>query len=201
MNKENSNVKQKIIDMLKENNGYITSKEVTANNISREYINILIREGKLEKLARGVYYDKNMNALDDPYLTFQLTHPDTVFSHFTALEFHGMTEAIPYIMEITTKRNKYSKDYKKYHVYYVKAEILKLGMEKVKTSYGNYVNAYDRERCVCDIIRSINRQDIEQVQKVLRNYSNQLDIMKLSEYAKKMGIYNKVMDYVRRYIY
>ena len=189
------------MDIVEKNNGYVTSKEVTANNISREYLNIMIKDGKLERLARGVYYDKQMNAFDDPYLTFQLKHPGIVYSHFTALDFHNMTEAIPYVPDITIKQGSYRKDYKGYHVYYVKEEILILGVKKVKTQYNNYVNAYDKERCICDIIRSINRQDIEQVQKVLREYSNKIDINKLSEYADKIGVYNKVIDYVRRYVY
>jgi hypothetical protein len=78
--------------------------------------------------------------------------------------------------------------------------IFDLGKMKIKTEYGNYVYAYDVERCICDIIRSINREDLEQVKKVLRNYANKLDFLKLKEYAEKMNIIDKVNDYVGRYL-
>ena len=197
----NSENKKMIFEIMKKNDGYLTSKEVTANGISREYINILVKEGQLEKVARGVYYDKTSPNLDDPFLVFQLKHPNIVFSHFTALSFHDMTEEIPYVPEITIIRGNYRKDFKEYQVFYVKGEaMLNLGKTKIKNNYGHYVNAYDVERCICDIIKSINREDMEQVKKVLKWYANKLDYMKLTEYAHTMGITNKVNDYVGRYV-
>jgi len=201
MKNKNLNSKNMILKIMEDNNGYLTSREVTQKGISREYINILEKEGRIEKVARGVYYDSKTSQFDDPFLIFQLKYPDAVYSHFTALSFHEMTEAIPYIKEITIKQGNYRKGYKDCQVFYVKDdEILNLGKDQVKTEYGNYVYAYDRERCICDIIRSINREDMEQVKKVLRKYSNKLDYIKLSKYAKIMNISDKVNDYVGRYI-
>ena len=44
---------EKIILIGKENNGYITSKDVTKNNISRQYIKLLGNKGAIEKVDRG----------------------------------------------------------------------------------------------------------------------------------------------------
>ena len=62
----------------------------------------------------------------------------------------------------------------------------------------NKVRAYNIERCICDIIRSKGRMDYEQVKKVIRQYvySQDKDMAKLSEYSKKMGISEKVMEMV-----
>ena len=66
---------------------------------------------------------------------------------------------------------------------------------------GNKVKVYDIERCICDIIRSKNRMDIEQVKKTIKEYvkRNDKDISKLTEYSEKMGISNQVMEMVGMY--
>ncbi len=60
---------------------------------------------------------------------------------------------------------------------------------------------YDLERSICDIIRSKKRLDMEQVKKSVRRYvaSSRKNILKLQKYAKAMGIYNEVMDFVGMY--
>ena len=44
-----------IMKMVKENNGTITSAEVTKAGLSRWSLKILVDSGKLERSARGVY--------------------------------------------------------------------------------------------------------------------------------------------------
>ena len=63
---------------------------------------------------------------------------------------------------------------------------------------GNKVRVYDIERCICDIIRSKNRMDLEHVKYSIREYIKRKDknLMKLSKYADKMGIKKEVMDFV-----
>ena len=86
----------------------------------------------------------------------------------------------------------------KHAVFYVSEKIYELGMIDVKTPSGNIVKAYDKERCICDIIRSKNRMDPEQVIYSIREYikSKDKDLIKLSNYATKMGIKDKVMNYI-----
>ena len=63
---------------------------------------------------------------------------------------------------------------------------------------GNKVKAYDIERCICDIIRSKNRLDLEHFKYIIREYIKRKDkdLIKLSKYADKMGIKEEVMDFV-----
>jgi hypothetical protein len=63
---------------------------------------------------------------------------------------------------------------------------------------GNKVKAYDMERCICDIIRSKKRMDIEHVKYSVKEYLKRKDknLIKLSDYAEKMGIKEEVMDFV-----
>ena len=192
----NSENKKMILEIMKKNDGYLTSREVTAKGIGREYISILVREGHLKRLSCGVYYDKASPKPEDPFLVFQFKNPNTIFSHFTALSFHNMSNGIE-VPEITVKHGNYRKCFRDYRVFYVRNEtILNLGKVKVKNNYGHYVNAYDAERCICDIIRSINREDMEQVKKVIKHNANKLDYGKLAEYARAMGISDEINDYV-----
>lgn len=54
-------------------------------------------------------------------------------------------------------------------------ELYELGMIDVKTPSGNIVKAYDKERRICDIIRSKNRMDPEQVIYLIREYIKSKD--------------------------
>ena len=53
-------------------------------------------------------------------------------------------------------------------------------------------------KCICDIIRSKNRMDLEHVKYSIREYIKRKnkDLIKLSKYADKMGIKKEVMDFV-----
>ncbi len=87
---------------------------------------------------------------------------------------------------------------KKHNVIRCKNELLTLGLTEVETSYGNIVKAYDRERCICDIIKYRNKLDLEQIKKSIKMYlrDKNKDLIKLSEYSKIMGINEKVVYFI-----
>lgn len=190
---------EKIILIGEENFGYITAKEITQNNISREYIRILEKKGAIEKVDRGIYILKG--TIPDDFYIFQLRYPKTIFSHFTALYFYDLTEEFPYIFDVTCDRAYNVKSIKGNNIFYVDKKMLELGKIKIKTKYGNMVNTYDLERTICDIIRCNNRMDEEQVIKTLRKiFSNKkVDMHKLSDYSKKLNCHDKVIEVVRYY--
>ncbi|WP_217284248.1 type IV toxin-antitoxin system AbiEi family antitoxin domain-containing protein [Eisenbergiella tayi] len=59
---------------------------------------------------------------------------------------------------------------------------------------GIKVNIYDRERVICDCLRHINRMDGEIFNKAIKRYvtDSRKDIARLMEYAKKLGVEDKV---------
>ena len=83
-------------------------------------------------------------------------------------------------------------------MFYVDNDIYELGFIEVKTPMGNKVKAYDIERCICDIIRSKNRIDLELIKYSVRKYLKRKDkdLNKLSLYAEKMGIKDVVMTFI-----
>lgn len=189
-----------IYEFMKCNNGYVTSRQMKELDIHRMYLNIMIDKGMIERVEKGVYMDKSI--MEDIYYVFQLRYPKTVFSGFTALYFHELTEKFPYNLEVTVKVNYHSKKIEKdYYVSRCKDEIFALGITEVKTPSGNIVKAYDKERCICDIIKNKDKYDYEQVKKAVREYvkGKNKSNSNLSIYSKKMNINKEVMEFVGMY--
>lgn len=193
---EESNI-EVIKSIMKMNNGYVTSKELDNFGVHRMYLNSMWKKGIVEKLATGIYIDSSK--IEDNYYVFSLSMPNTIYSHMTALYFHGLSIKAPNDRyDITVKKNYNSKHLKNHEVFYVSEDIYELGITEVKTPLGNKVRVYDIERCICDIIRSKNRMDSEHVKYSIRAYLKRKDkdLVKLSNYANQMGIKKEVMNYI-----
>lgn len=186
-----------IQSIMRMNNGYVTSKDLNNFGIHRMYLNSMWKKGLVEKVANGIYIDSRK--IEDNYYVFSLNMPNTIYSHMTALYFHGLSIKAPNNKyDITVRKNYNSRHLKGHEVFYVSDDIYELGLTEIKTSMGNKVRVYDVERCICDIIRSKNRMDSEHVKYSIREYVKRKDkdIVKLSNYADKMGIKNEVMNYI-----
>lgn len=175
-------------------NGYLTAKKVTENNIPNIYLTILVRNGVIKRVSRGVYTNKE--TLIDDFLVLQNKSKNAIFSNLTALYLHGFSERIPIKYDITvikSYKGSLQKD-NRVNLFYTKKEFLNLGIIEVTTPYGDNVKVYDLEKTICDIIRNKNKLELEIVNKAIREYfySKDKNILKLYDYAKKMNIYNKV---------
>lgn len=186
-----------IKQIMKTNNGMISTRMIEPLNISRQYLSIMENNNDIEKVSRGIYLSPS--AFEDSYFSFQQKYKKAIFLHMNALYFYGMTEEFPYNYTVTVPQS-YHVDTvnEKCNVFYVSDDIYELGIVEIETPNGNKVRSYDKERCICDIIRSKGRMDSEQVKKTIKQYmqSRDKDMAKLSEYSKNMGINKKVMEMV-----
>ena len=192
--KDHSNI-EIIESIMKMNNGYVTSKELSNLGIHRMYLNIMKEKGVIEKVGNGIYIDSSK--IEDSYFVFGLELPNIIYSHMTALYFHGLSIKAPNDKyDITVPNNYFNYKIKNHNVFYIDRDIYKLGLIQIDTPMGNKVKAYDMERCICDIIRSKNRMDNEYIKYSIREYikSKDKDLVKLSKYADKMGIKKEVID-------
>ena len=186
-----------IEELMKKNNGYITSKELDMFDIHRMYLSIMQEKGIIEKVASGIYIDTNK--IEDNYYVFGLSMPNAIYSHMTALYFHGLSIKAPNdVYDITVKRSYNSVHLRKHNVFYVDNDIYELGLTEIETLMGNKVKVYDIERCICDIIRSKNRMDFNLVKSCVKKYIKRKDkdFVKLYLYAEKFGIKKVVMNYI-----
>ena len=194
INESNIEIIQKLMER---NNGYITTKELEYFDISRNYLSIMTKKKMIEKVAKGIYIDSTK--IEDVYYVLSVSTPKIIYSHMTALYFHNLSIKAPdssYDITVTKKYN--SLKLKKHNVFYVDDKYYELGLTEVETPMGNKVRAYDVERCICDIIRSKKRMDSEHIKYSIREYIKRKDkdLIKLSNYADKMGIKDEVMNYI-----
>lgn len=184
----------KILNLFK--NGYLTTKDVTDNNIPRTYLTKLIKENKIERVSRGVYIKKNV--LVDEFVVLQSKSKYAIYSNTTALYLHGFSNRIPIRYDITIKSGYKGSLQKEENVnlFYTKNELLDLGVINYKLDSGNIIRVYDLDKTICDIIKNKKKIDAEIFNKAIREYfySKKKNTLKLYEYAKKMNIYNKVRD-------
>lgn len=189
---------EKVLNLLKKNNGIITTKQVEEIGINNKVLTRMIEKGLIERVAKGVYID--IKEIEDTYVTSQAICRKGIFSNETALYLHGLSERTPikYTFTIPSGYNtKLLKD-KKYNFFYSKKEIHELGTCKVKTPYGNEVLVYDIERTICDVIKNKEKLDISIVSSAIKDYlkNKNRDLIKLHSYAKKLNIDKKVSEYL-----
>lgn len=184
----------KILNLFK--NGYLSTKDVVSNNIPRTYLTKLIKEGKIERVSRGLYTKKNI--LVDEFIILQSKSKNAIYSNATALYLYGFSNRIPIKYDITIN-NGYNGSLQKdnnVNLFYTKKELLDLGVTNYKLESGNVIRVYDLDKTICDIIKNKKKIDAEIFNKAIREYfySKNKNILKLYEYAKNMNIYNKVRD-------
>ena len=140
----------KILKLFK--NGYLTTKDVTDNNIPRTYLTKLIKENEIERVSRGVYIKKNV--LVDEFVILQNKSKYAIYSNTTALYLHGLSNRIPIRYDITVKsgyKGSLQKE-KNVNLFYTKKELLELGVIDYKLDSGNVIKVYDLDKTICDFL-------------------------------------------------
>ena len=194
INESNIEIIQKLMD---KNNGYNTAKELENFGISRSYLSIMLQKKMIEKVAKGIYIDSTK--IEDVYYVLSVSTPKIIYSHMTALYFHNLSIKAPdNSFDITVTKKYNNPKLKKHNVFYVDDKYYKVGITEVETPQGNKVKTYDIERCICDIIRSKKRMDLEHIKYAIKEYLKRKDhdLIKLSKYANMFGIKKEVMDFV-----
>lgn len=153
-----------------DDSGILLTKNAIEAGISKHALYNFIRNNGFEKAAHGVYASPE-TWKDENYI-LSLRCPQGVLSHDEALYYHGLTDREPLQKTITIYTgygtSRMVADGIK--VFTVKKELLDIGKEIVKTSYGHDIPLYNRERTICDLIRSRNRFEIQDFQTALKTY-------------------------------
>ncbi len=194
INESNVEIIKKLIKI---NNGYIRVKDIENFGISRNYLSIMKKKNMIEKVGKGIYIDATK--IKDVYFVLSISTPKLIYSHMTALYFHNLSIKAPdSSFDITVTKKYNNSKLKRHNVFYVDNKYYDIGLTEVETPYGNKVKAYDIERCICDIIRSRKRMDIEHIKYAVKEYLKRKDnnLIKLSKYADIFGIKEEVMDFV-----
>ena len=184
---------EQILNLIKVNNGIITSKEVSKHGINRIFLTRLVKSGKIERVKKGLYVLPN--TWGDEY--FNLIYGiNAIFSYDTALYFLGLCETVPSIYHITVCRGYYGK---LNHLDFVKKEIFELGKIEIKSPQGQIITCYNAERCICDLLKNRNKEDLETIKYAITEYlrdKQNRNLPKLVEYSKRLNVEDEVNRYL-----
>lgn len=181
-----------------DDSGILLTKNAIEAGISKHALYNFIRDNGFEKAAHGVY--ASPETWEDENYILSLRCPQGVLSHDEALYYHGLTDREPLQKTITIYTgygtSRMVADGIK--VFTVKKELLDIGKEIVKTSYGHDIPLYNRERTICDLIRSRNRFEIQDFQTALKTYTmgKNKNLNRLMEYAKLFHVDKKIREYM-----
>ena len=181
-----------------DDSGILLTKNAIEAGISKHALYNFIRNNGFEKAAHGVY--ASPETWEDENYILSLRCPQGVLSHDEALYYHGLTDREPLQKTITiyTGYGTSRMVADGINVFTVKKELLDIGKEIVKTSYGHDIPLYNRERTICDLIRSKNRFEIQDFQTALKTYimGKNKNLNRLMEYAKLFHVDKKIREYM-----
>lgn len=184
--------------LLQENNGYLFTAQVEKAGVSRTYLAKFVRENQLEKVAKGIYISQD--TWEDELYILQICYPKIIYSGETALYLHGMIDreytdiciTVPPRFNQTRLRNR------GVLVHQEKLAVYQLGMVEVETNYGNVVRTYDKERCICDMVKNRGNMEVQQFQTAMKTFMRDKakNMSKLMQYGEQLKIRDEMMKYV-----
>lgn len=190
--------KDLLIEMLRENKGYLLTADVIKAKIPKTYLAEFVKENNLEHAAHGVYISGEI--WQDEMFIMSIKHKKIVYSHETALMLHGLMEREVASYSVTVPRGYNSKMLreKSYRVYTQQFDLYHMGISSIEDDFGNIVPVYDMERTICDIVKSKKHIDIQIFQTALKEYTLKKDknLHNLMKYAQQLNVEEKVRSYI-----
>jgi predicted transcriptional regulator of viral defense system len=192
------NYLEKLEKLIQKQHGTVLSADLDIYKIPRTYLQMMVAEGKLERVDRGVYV--SIDAIEDEMYAMQTKYPKLIYSHETALYLHGLSDRTPfeYSASVPSGYKVVGSVADRFKIYYIKKELHELGVETVRSSHGNPIRAYDVERTVCDLIRSKSRIDVQILNDALKRFVKlkSADHSILLQYARKLKVEAVLKSYL-----
>ncbi|WP_312500057.1 hypothetical protein [Enterococcus sp.] len=179
-----------------------TNEDFLKQDISKDFMNELIKDGVLEEVYSGIYI--RADSYVDDFLVRQMILPKGIFSNETALYIHDLTDKFPYTVwmnfPVGYKLPKNVPDYLQNTVVrQVSERYLNLEIIDVPVSASKHaIRVYSKEKTLCDIVKKKNVVEQEVINKAFKRYlsSKERDVGKLIQVAKEMRAENQVRTIV-----
>lgn len=189
---------EKILNILKENKGIISTAEIVKLGIDKKYLSLMVQKGLIERASRGVYILPDV--IEDEFYSINIRCRKGIFSHDTALFLHDLSDRTPMSFSMTLPKgyNPTSLKDLSLEFFYVNPKLQDLGKITVLSPYGKKIYTYDLERTICDIVRSKSRMDMQIFTDALKRYPKRKDknLSNLMKYAKEFKIEQKIREYM-----
>lgn len=189
---------EKLDRLLESQDGMLRTAQAITAGISKPTFYQFVRVRGLEQVAHGIYLSRNA-WLDSMYL-LHLRCPQAIFSHETALFMHDLSnrEPLEYSITVKTGYNPTRLQDDGIKVFTIKTELHEVGLSIARTSFGHNVPVYDKERTICDVLRSRSQIEIQTFQDALKAYVRRKDkdLRTLMHYAKLFRVENILRQYL-----
>jgi len=190
---------KRIQAIAEKNNGFIKTAQVEQLGISRPMLRKYTEAGKLEQVCKGLYILASDMA--DEYALLQARSKFAVFSYGTALFLWGLSDRTPHTYDITVPRGTnvslLKRDNPNLRCHYVQPDTYEMGISETVSPQGATVRLYDKERCICDLIRDKNQVDMQLYSQAIKDYfKTKPNNRKLLKYGKIFGIEEKIRTYM-----
>ena len=188
-----------IYKQAQESDGLITTKEIEGLGIGRYNIKDYVSEGLLVRESKGIY--SVAKEVPDEYAAIQKRSQKAIYSYGTALFFHGLSDRVPKTIDLTLPQGYNASRLKKANsdlrIHYVQPDVLNLGVEELKTPQGSMVRAYNKERCICDLIKNQKRVDKQVFTQAIKMYfSGAYNPRAIIKMARDIGVEREVRKYM-----
>jgi predicted transcriptional regulator of viral defense system len=184
--------------LLNQGDGILFASVAVQAGLRPSQLTDMVNDGILERTNRGIYI--KTGDIDDALFSLQQRAKKIVYSHETALFLHGLTDRTPFRYSITVPASYRPSNSLKVacKIYYIKVELIGLGKTELASGLGHKVVVYDRERTLCDIVRSRNKLDKQVFLDALKGYAARpgADLNLLYDYAEQFGISRLLQQYL-----
>ncbi|MCT2909853.1 hypothetical protein EFT87_14515 [Schleiferilactobacillus harbinensis] len=149
-------------------------------------------------MGRGIYVDPAI--FDDEMYNLQLRFKRGIYARETALFLYGITDRTPFVYQMTFPKSYHSEALKDFPIEPTQQidRLYKLGITEVKSPGNHFVQTYNIEKTLCDIVRAPGMAELSVIVQAMREYVARPDrnIHLLSEYARELRVEKQIERYM-----
>jgi predicted transcriptional regulator of viral defense system len=167
------NRKQELVSFFKHNGGIVRFSAILKAGFHPDSLKSLVKEGKIDKIARGIYKLTGQNYAFKRYpdfVTASLQAPHGVICLISALSFHEITTEIPRYVNIAIPQgtHAYRIKYPPVKFYFFDSASWKSGIEKHKIE-GYEIKIYSLAKTIADCFKFRNKIGINIAREALKS--------------------------------
>lgn len=156
----------------------------------------LLKSEQLFKVQEGIYSTSNYSSI---YEIISLKYPDAIFTMDSAFYIHGLTDEIPDIYYLATRRESTRIKDERIRQSFLKDNIFELGKTEMDFQ-GDKIKIYNQERMLIELIRNKSKIAFDLYKEIIGNYRkrvNKIDFGKVSEYVEHFKMNQTIMNTIQ----
>jgi len=130
-------------------------------------------------------------------------YPDAIVTGLTAYYIHGLTDVVPDVIDVATKRGGAKIQSPQIKQQFISQDWIAIG-KSIAVHDGVELTIYDQERMLLELMRERNKLPYDLYKEVVSSYrrrAENLDIYKLQDYAEAMPRGKKYLAIILKEVY